>query len=114
MAPSGIVGLEALVSLCLTELVHGRVLTLREFVARLTAGPRAVLRLTQGTLSVGAAADVTLLNLDAEHVLRLAEFRSRSANCPYDGRVCRGRVEGTLLDGEWIFSRLPGVVGTVR
>jgi dihydroorotase len=113
-APAGIVGLEALVSLCLTELVHGQVLTLPEFVAKLTAGPRTVLRLTQGTLSVGMPADVTLLNVNAEHILRVAEFHSRSTNCPYDGSVCRGRVEGTLIDGQWVFSRLPGIGGAVR
>ena len=112
-APAGIVGLEALVSLCLTELVHGGVLTLPEFVATLSAGPRAVLRLAQGTLSVGAPADVTLLNVNAEHILHPAEFRSRSTNCPYEGSACRGRVEGTLIDGEWVFSRLPGITGRV-
>jgi dihydroorotase len=77
-------------------------------VATFTAGPRDVLRLEEGTLRAGAPADVTLLNLDAEYVLHTAEFRSRSRNCPYEGTVCRGRVEGTLVDGRWVFSRLPG------
>jgi dihydroorotase len=111
-APFGIVGLEAAVPLCLAELVHRKVLSLPEWVAKFTVGPRDVLRLEEGTLRVGAPADVTLVNADIEHVLRPAEFRSRSRNCPYEGIVCRGRVEGTLVDGLWVFSRLPGI--TVR
>lgn len=113
-APFGIIGLEAAVALCLTELVHGGVLSLPEFVSRLTAGPRDVLRLEEGTLSPGALADVTLLRPDVRHVLSTANFRSRSLNCPYDGRECVGRVEGTILAGQWVFSRLPGITGLVR
>lgn len=113
-APFGVIGLEAAVALCLTKLVHGGVLSLAEFVARFTAGPRNILSLEEGTLTPGLSADVTLLNPEARHVLRTAEFRSRSLNCPYDGMECRGRVEGTLLAGQWVFSRLPGILGPVR
>jgi len=113
-APAGIVGLEAAVALCLTELVHGGSMALPDVVARFTRGPRDVLHLEAGTLTPGAAADVTLLDPSAQHVLHPTQFYSRSRNCPYEGRLCRGRVAGTIVDGAWVYSRLPGIAGRLR
>jgi len=103
----GIIGLEAAVAICLTELVHGSVLTLAEFVAKFTTGPRDVLGLPYGGLHIGAPADITLLDLDLEHVLDVSSFLSKSRNCPYDGRRCRGKAVGTIVAGKPVFSELP-------
>jgi len=113
-APFGIIGLEAAIPLCLTELVHRHVLSLPQWVAKFTTGPRDVLRLEEGALRIGAPADVTLLDPGVEHTLHTADFRSRSRNCPYDGVACRGRVEATFVGGHCVFSRLPGVAGKVQ
>jgi dihydroorotase len=103
-APAGIVGLEAAVPLCLTELYHSKRLSLAEFIAKFTAGPRQVMPgLPYGTLSSGAPADVTLLDLETIHILHAANFRSRSKNCPYEGMKCQGRVAGTIVGGRWVF-----------
>lgn len=112
-APFGIVGLEALVPVSLTELVHSGAMGLAQWVATLTSGPREILHLEAGTLRVGMPADVTLLDPGHEHTLRTASFRSRSRNCPYEGRRCRGRVAATLVGGVWVYSRLPGIAGLV-
>ncbi|MCK5804319.1 MAG: dihydroorotase [Lentisphaeria bacterium] len=103
-APAGIIGLEAVVPLCLTALVHGGVLTLPQFISTLTRGPREVLGLPVGSLETGAVADLVLLDVDHEHELCVADFHSRSLNCPYDGWSCRGRAVGTLFHGCWAVS----------
>ena len=105
-APAGIIGLEAAVPVCLTHLVHAGVLTLDELVARFTTGPARILGLPLGTLALGAPADVTVLDPDSEVVLDLAEFLSRSQNCPYQGWHCRGRAVATLVAGEWAWHDL--------
>ncbi|MGI5924421.1 MAG: dihydroorotase [Lentisphaeria bacterium] len=96
-APFGIVGLEAAVPLCLTELYHRGILTLSQLIALFTVGPRKVLGLPIGSLALGATADVTILDPDAEHSISVESFASRSRNCPYEGWKCRGKVVGTLV-----------------
>ena len=96
-APFGIIGLEAAVPLCLSELYNKGVLTLPQLIALFTVGPRKVLGLPVGSLELGATADVTILDLDAKHSISVESFASRSRNCPYDGWKCRGKVVGTLV-----------------
>jgi dihydroorotase len=110
-AAHGVVGLETAVALCLTHLVRGGALDLRTFVTRLTAGPARVLGLPGGSLSPGGPGDVTVLDLEREHVIDPARFQSRARNTPFAGWACvggpwmtvvGGRVvmrEGALVDG---------------
>lgn len=107
-APSGIVGLEAAIPICLTHLYHEGVLGLSELVAKFTVGPCRVLGLPYGTLALGAPADVTILDPEAATTIDTTSFRSRSRNCPYDGWACKGRAVGTIVGGEWVWSALAG------
>lgn len=108
-APFGIIGLEAAVALCANELVHRHGMDIGAFVSALTAGAARILGLKAGTLSVGVPADVTLVDLQAPHTLRTADFRSKSRNCPYEGMRCTGKVVGTMVGGAFVFSAIPGV-----
>ncbi|NOY80403.1 MAG: dihydroorotase [Kiritimatiellaeota bacterium] len=111
-ALAGIIGLEAAVPVCLTELVHTGVLTLSELVARFTVGPRHVLGLPQTRLlRPGSPADLTVIDPDAEFALDISKFHSRSRNCPYHGRRCRGRPVATMVGGRWVWSLLPQISG---
>ena len=110
-APSGIVGLEAAIPVCLTHLYHKGVLSLTELVAKFTVGPCRVLGIPYGTLALGAPADVTILDPESPTTIDTASFRSRSRNCPYHGWSCKGRAVGTIVGGEWVWSDLPGVRG---
>lgn len=98
-APFGIVGIEAAVPLCLTELYHTGIVSLQRLVSLFTNGPRAVLGLPPVSLAAGETADATVLSLDDAHVIRVADFKSCGRNCPYDGWKCIGSVYGTLLGG---------------
>jgi len=98
-APFGIIGLEAAFPVCLTQLWDSGLVSLSRLISLFTSGPASVLGLAAGTLSLGAPADVTLLDLAVRRPLEVSRFHSRSRNCPYDGLVCRGRVVQVFVDG---------------
>jgi len=102
-APFGIVGLETAVPVCLTELYHGKVLTLPQLIEKFTTGPADVLGLPLGTLAPGSSADITVLEPDFEHVIDSANFYSKSRNTPFNGYKARGRVAMTFVKGKCVF-----------
>ena len=98
-APFGIVGIEAAVPLCLTELYHAGILTLSQTVSLFTAGPRRLLNLPIGSMQIGEPADMTVLDIDIPYTINTASFRSRGRNCPYDGWKCFGKPVATIIGG---------------
>ncbi len=98
-AAFGIIGLESSLGICLTYLVHKNILKPSELVARMSWMPAKVLGLRKGTLSVGADADVTLINPEKKWTLRSEELESRSRNSPFIGWEFKGRAEMTLVGG---------------
>jgi dihydroorotase len=104
-APFGIIGLETALALCLTALAdENGPLTLTALLRLFTAGPRRILGLEAGTLAPGAPADFIVLDPAAEWTLTPADLRSKSANTPFLGQRCRGRVLQTWLAGRRIFA----------
>jgi dihydroorotase len=95
------IGLETALALGL-KLVEEKVLTLPELIDKLTDGAARVFGLPAGTLARGAAADVTVLDLDAVHTYDPALGRSKSKNSPFAGWSLRGRALYTLVSGELV------------
>ena len=58
---------------------------------------------TKGRIEVGCDADLALVDLQSEVVVRLEELFYRHKQTPYAGRKLRGRVVRTLLRGRTIF-----------
>jgi dihydroorotase len=103
-APFGIVGLETELGLFLDLLVHKRkVIDLSRLIAMLTANPARLLGLQAGSLSVGAAADVTLIDPEKEWVVEANAFQSVSRNTPFDGWTLKGRAIRTIVRGETVW-----------
>ena len=98
-APFGVVGLETAVSICLDRLVHAEIIPLSRLVELLATGPARILRLEKGDLSMGADADVTVLDLDREVTVDAAAFESKCRNTPFDGWKLRGAPVMTLVGG---------------
>ncbi|MDQ7780026.1 MAG: dihydroorotase [Planctomycetota bacterium] len=98
-APFGVIGLETTLPIVLTELVGKNVLSLNEAVARLTLNPARILGIPRGTLSAGAVADVTVIDLDKEIEIDPSRFISKSRNCPFAGRKLRGCATVVLVGG---------------
>ena len=97
-APFGIVGLETAVGLTF-KLVHEGILSPADAVRKLSLNPATVLKLNKGTLSVGADADVTIIDPDAEWTVKASEFKSKSKNTPFDGWKLKGRAVQTIVGG---------------
>jgi dihydroorotase len=103
-APFGIVGLETAVPVLLDRLVRPNVISLGRFVALLSLNPARLLGLgSKGRIAVGADADLTLLDLEAETIVDRTRFESRSRNTPFNGWALRGAPAMTVVGGKVAF-----------
>ena len=106
-AAFGMIGLETALPLVL-DLVRAGVIDLPRAVALMTSRPARVFGLDAGgagSLAVGAAADLTVIDLDLAWTADEAALRSRSRNTPFLGRALRGGAVLTLLGGRPSFDR---------
>ena len=104
LAPFGIIGLETELGLFLDLLVHKRkTIGLPRLIEMFTVNPARLLKINAGTLSVGAIADVTLIDPDLEWTVNANATRSMSRNTPFDGWNLKGRAVRTMVGGETIW-----------
>jgi dihydroorotase len=101
-APFGIIGLETELSLSL-ELVRKKILTLQALVAKFTVNPARLLRLKEGTLSIGANANITIIDPEREWTYDVTQSASKSRNSPFHGWKFRGRAMATVVKGEIVW-----------
>jgi dihydroorotase len=79
--------------------------SLERLVALLTCGAAQQLDLPVGTLSLGAPADVAVVDADAAWVVDPEQLESRGKNTPLVGRELRGRAVLTVMDGRVVYRR---------
>jgi dihydroorotase len=101
-AANGIVGLETALPLAL-RLVEEAGIPLETIVAALTVNPARALNLPHGTLSVGAAADVTVIDAQRRWTVEAARFRSKARNTPFDGMQMQGQAILTMVGGRVVY-----------
>ncbi len=101
-AAFGISGLETLLGLSLM-LVRRGVLSLEEWVRKLSVNPARILKVGGGSLAPGRPADVTLLDLDSEWKVSPERFRSKGKNTPFGGWALKGRVSMTVVSGRIVY-----------
>lgn len=104
IAMNGIIGLETLLPLTL-KLVGEKLLSLSQAIALTSCRPARVLGLDRGTLSVGAVADIALINPNKEWVVEPQQLASKSKNTPFAGQTMKGCASKTLLAGRVVYSR---------
>jgi dihydroorotase len=103
-APFGIVGLETEVGLFLTLLVHKKVISLSDFIQRISTNPARLLHLPgKGTLAPGADGDITLLDPDLEWTVDKNRFHSLGRNTPFHGWTLKGRATATIVSGRVVW-----------
>jgi dihydroorotase len=103
-APFGIASLECALALYVKALIEPGILDWPRLIKLMTAGPAKIIGVDKGTLGKGRQGDVTIIDPDAEYVIDINKFRSKSRNCPYHGWTVKGRVEKTIVAGEVRFS----------
>jgi dihydroorotase len=102
-APFGVVGLETAFSALYTYLVEPGILSLETVLERMSAGPAVIFGLDRPRIAVGAAANLTLLDLAGSWRVRADRLRSRSQNSWLLGERLNGRVSLTIAAGRVAF-----------
>jgi dihydroorotase len=103
-APFGIVGLETELGLFLDLLVHKlRKIDIVRLIEMYTEEPARLLKIDAGALSIGATADVTVIDPDLEWTVRVDKFESASRNSPFDGWKLKGRAVRTIVGGKTVW-----------
>jgi dihydroorotase len=98
-APPGMIGLETALPAVLAQVHAGR-LTLMRAIEAMSSAPADILgAVDQGTVQVGASANLAVFDPDVEWVPE-PPFVSMSANSGFIGRKMRGRVVHTFNRGE--------------
>jgi dihydroorotase len=101
-APFGIIGLETGLALSL-DLVKKKILAMKALVEKFTINPARLLRLKKGDLSLGADADITIIDPEHEWTYDVARSASKSRNSPFHGRKLRGRAVTTIVNGKIVW-----------
>jgi dihydroorotase len=102
-AANGIVGLETAVAVLHDRLVRPGLLPLATLVARMSRDPARLLNLPGGSLTVGAPADVTLIDPEVAVTIDPARFASKSRNTPFGGWTATGAPWKTIVAGKVVW-----------
>jgi dihydroorotase len=98
-AAFGISGLETALALSL-HLVEQGFLNLKNLVNKLSVTPSNIMKLNKGSLSVGADADIVIVDLEKIITVDSSKFLSKGKNSPYNRWALKGRVEKTIVMGK--------------
>lgn len=99
-APFGIVGLETSVALTYTYLVKTGILTPLQMAEKMSYNPARVAGLNAGHLSVGAVADIVVIDPEKEYTIDTKDFKSMGRNTPFNGWKVFGEVVLTMAKGK--------------
>ena len=102
-APNGILGLETMVGITLSELYHKKILTLKEIIEKLSVNPRKILNIPPIKFSVGEKANFTIVDLDAVWTVDINNFKSKSRNSPFDKKLLNGKSVGVVNNSKMYF-----------
>jgi dihydroorotase len=111
-APFGITGLETELALSLMQLVHSGRISLADLIAKFTVNPARLLKINKGTLSVGADADITIMDVNRVWKYQREGSASKASNSPFFGWDLKGRAVGSIVQGRkvWIEQAEPATV----
>ncbi len=100
LAPFGMISLECAVGLYAKALIDTHLLDWSGMIAKMTVNPARIIRADSGTLAVGTAADITIIDPKKRWTVRAEKFHSKSRNCPYDGWKLKGKPAATIVGGQ--------------
>ena len=102
-APNGSIGMETSLAVGVTYLVKPGLLSFSQLIEKMSANPAKLLGIPAGTLAVGAAADIALVDLNREWTVDANRLHGKSKNTPFKGMTLTGKVVKTFLGGEVVF-----------
>jgi dihydroorotase len=102
-AANGISGIETAFSVCFTELVIGKLLSLRQLVQKMSYNPAKLLKLDAGVISEGKPADIVLADLNQKIIINKSDMVSQGKNTPFHNRSYMGKVRYTIAAGKTVY-----------
>lgn len=102
-APFGIIGLETSVGVIMTALVHQGVLTPHRMVEAMSTAPAKIFGFPGGHLSMGASADITVIDPERVWTVESRSFASKGRNTPYEGAAMKGKAVMTMVGGKVVY-----------
>ncbi len=88
----------------IADLVIKKIILLNEAITVLTVNPARILGLDLGSLSIGAKADISIIDLGQAWTVDKNLLLSAGKNTPFHGWQVTGKVTHTLLNGEVVFA----------
>ena len=67
---------------------------------KFTAHPAKILGVAKGSLTPGADADITIIDLSFKKTIDVKQFKSKSRNSPFHGWELEGEAVWTIVNGE--------------
>jgi dihydroorotase len=104
-ASFGISGLETSFAIGYTELVEKGILSLPQLIEKMSYMPSKIIGIDKGTLTVGKAADLVILDLTQEEIIDAKNFVSKGKNTPFHGKRVKGKVLYTLVGGKIVMEK---------
>lgn len=102
-APNGSIGMETSLAVGITCLVNKGLMGFDKLVEKMSVNPARILGINAGSLSVGAPADIALVDLSEEWTVDVEKLHGKSKNTPFKGKRLCGKVKKTILDGRVVF-----------
>lgn len=101
-APSGILGLETMLTVCYQALVKEGHMEFPQMLAKMTEHPARMYGIAAGVLAEGRCADICFFNPNLTWVYD--KSASKSSNSPFLHETMQGQVTMTMSAGEMIYS----------
>ncbi len=98
-APFGISGLETALAVCAETLVKPGLLTWSQLIGALAAAPARVAGAEAGTLTIGADADIAIIDPAAQWTVNPSKFASKGRHSPFAGRALTGAITHVFRKG---------------
>jgi dihydroorotase len=102
LAANGIIGLETALPLALQMAAEAGI-PVERLIAAMSCNPARILGVQGGTLSVGAPADVTVVDPARRWRVDAAQLKSKSRNTPFGGREMQGQALATIVGGRIVW-----------
>jgi dihydroorotase len=98
-SPFGQSSLETSLAVMITEMIRPGIIDWPLLIERMSTKPAIISGIAAGTLQVGAAADVIVIDPERKWTVDKADFQSHCGSTPLAGRELYGRVTHTLVAG---------------
>ena len=105
-AAFGMVGLETALSVVVKAMIETKLMSWSDLVERMSIAPARIAGYSRHgqNLSVGAAANLTIINTTANWVVDRNRLASKSKNTPFEGMQMPSQVVHTFLNGRQVLS----------